>query len=305
MRPSESSITENVDARDRADTRGEPVEPVEEVDHVHDGDDPEHGQRHADPRRQRRATPTNGNVKLCDPDAEAGRDRGGEHLPAELLPPGEAAEVVDRADRRRDRRAEQDAAHPAAERQERERRARGCRGRARARRAAGSRAVARRASRGARRARGARQPADRRRQQQRRSPAPQRAPQTTSRWSSAESQTISAVLLRAVEAVSRVARGPGRCSRSRSGRGRSRRRRSARRDAASMDALDPLRRGDDRDQPNARRAASFTSFDRVRGRVAGREHRVEQDHVALARRRPAASRSTRPAAASPRRGTGR
>ena len=40
-------------ARDRGDARSEPVEPVEEVDHVHDRDDPDHGQRHPDPRRER------------------------------------------------------------------------------------------------------------------------------------------------------------------------------------------------------------------------------------------------------------
>src|SRR5205085_11352764 len=56
------------------------------------------------------------------PDTGAGRDRGGADLAAELLPPAQAAEVVDRPDCRRDRGAEQDAAHLAAERQERERR---------------------------------------------------------------------------------------------------------------------------------------------------------------------------------------
>ena len=57
-----------------------------------------------------------------DVHAEPGRDRGREHLAAELLPPVQDAEVVDRADRRRDGGAEQDAAQVAAERQERERR---------------------------------------------------------------------------------------------------------------------------------------------------------------------------------------
>ena len=67
-------------------------------------------------------TPDERERERVEPDAEADRDRGGEHLPAELLPPAEAAEVVDRADGRRDRSAEQNAAHLAAERQERERR---------------------------------------------------------------------------------------------------------------------------------------------------------------------------------------
>ena len=56
-------------------------------------------------------TPRSGNVKLVDPDAEADGDRRGDELAAELLPPAQAAEVVDRADGRRDRGAEQEAAH--------------------------------------------------------------------------------------------------------------------------------------------------------------------------------------------------
>ena len=66
--------------------------------------------------------PRNGNVKRCDPDAEADRDRGRSDLAAELLPPAQPAEVVDRADRRRDRGAEQEPAHLAREVEERERR---------------------------------------------------------------------------------------------------------------------------------------------------------------------------------------
>ena len=45
------------------------------------------------------------------PDAEPAEDRGGDDLAAELLPPAEAAEVVDGADGRRDGGAEQDPAH--------------------------------------------------------------------------------------------------------------------------------------------------------------------------------------------------
>jgi hypothetical protein len=45
-----------------------------------------------------------------DADAEADRDAGGGELAAELAPPGQSTEVVDRADGGRDRGAEQDAA---------------------------------------------------------------------------------------------------------------------------------------------------------------------------------------------------
>jgi hypothetical protein len=60
--------------------------------------------------------------EAVDPDAEAGRDRGGRDLAAELLPPDEAAEVVDRAHGGRDGHAQQQALRLAPERQERERR---------------------------------------------------------------------------------------------------------------------------------------------------------------------------------------
>ena len=45
--------------------------------------------------------------------------------------------------------------------------------------------------------------------------------------------------------------------------------------------LMPFGRGDDRDQAHARCAGVLDELDRMRGRVAGREHRVEQDHVAI------------------------
>ena len=67
-------------------------------------------------------TPTNGNVKWWIQTPNMHGIDAASDLPAELLPPAQAAEVVDRADRRRDRGAEQDPAHLAAERQERERR---------------------------------------------------------------------------------------------------------------------------------------------------------------------------------------
>ena len=96
------------DAGDPADAGGEAVHPVEEVDHVHDGDDPENGQRHTDRRRKvHRAEEREREV--VDPDAEEKWDRRGDELPGELAPRREHAEVVDRADHGRDRRAEQ---HP-------------------------------------------------------------------------------------------------------------------------------------------------------------------------------------------------
>ena len=109
------------DPGDRADPGGEAVEPVEQVDHVHDRDDPEHGQGHTHPLRQR-VHSEDREREAVHPDPEAGRNRRGGELAGELLPPGEAAEIVDRADRGRDRGAEQQAAGLRAERQEGERR---------------------------------------------------------------------------------------------------------------------------------------------------------------------------------------
>ena len=56
------------------------------------------------------------------PDAEADGDRRGGDLADELLPPVEAAEIVDRADDRRHGRAEEEAARLVREVEERERR---------------------------------------------------------------------------------------------------------------------------------------------------------------------------------------
>ncbi len=64
----------------------------------------------------------NGKREALDPDPEAGRDRGGDELPAQLLPPAETAEVVDRADRGRDCRPQQEAAHVSVQVEEGERR---------------------------------------------------------------------------------------------------------------------------------------------------------------------------------------
>ena len=43
----------------------------------------------------------------------------------------------------------------------------------------------------------------------------------------------------------------------------------------------PFGRRDDREQPDARRARVLDELHGVHGRVAGREHRVEQDHLAV------------------------
>jgi hypothetical protein len=56
-----------------------------------------------------------------DPDPEADRDARRDELAAELLPPAQAAEVVDRADGRRHGGAEQQAAHAPVELEKRER----------------------------------------------------------------------------------------------------------------------------------------------------------------------------------------
>ena len=56
-------------------------------------------------------TPSDREREAVDPDAEADGDRRREDLAAELLPPAQSAEVVDRADGRRDRGAEQQPAH--------------------------------------------------------------------------------------------------------------------------------------------------------------------------------------------------
>ena len=109
------------DARDRADAGGEPVHPVEEVDHVHHRHDPDDRERHADPRRHVDGAEER-QREVVDPDAERRRDRGGQHLAGQLHDRRQPAEVVDRADDAGDCGAEQDAAHLAREIEERERR---------------------------------------------------------------------------------------------------------------------------------------------------------------------------------------
>ena len=70
----------------------------------------------------RACTPISGKVNVCTQTPKPVGIAAASDLPAELLPPRQAAEVVDRADGRRHGRAEQDAAQLAAQRQERERR---------------------------------------------------------------------------------------------------------------------------------------------------------------------------------------
>ena len=108
-------------AGDRAHARGETVEPVEEVDHVHDGDDPDHRHRHADPcghlvhADEREALHVHAEAER--------RDRGREQLAAELLPPVQArgSRRPRRPSSRRPRRARTPRIAP-LERQERDRR---------------------------------------------------------------------------------------------------------------------------------------------------------------------------------------
>ena len=69
--PSESAITANVPPAIAAHAGGEPVEAVEEVDHVHHRDDPDHGQRRPDPRRQV-VDAEEREREVVDPDAEDG-----------------------------------------------------------------------------------------------------------------------------------------------------------------------------------------------------------------------------------------
>jgi hypothetical protein len=93
------------EGRDRRHARGEAVEPVEEVDHVHDRDDPEDREGHPDPVRQR-VDAEDREREAVHPNPEAHRYRCGCDLAAELLPPPQSAEVVDRTDGRRNGCAE-------------------------------------------------------------------------------------------------------------------------------------------------------------------------------------------------------
>ena len=86
----------------------QPVQPVEEVDHVHDRDDPEHRQRDADRGRQVDGADER-KREVVDPDAEERRNRSRDHLAGQLPAGLQHPEVVDRADGRRHRRPEHDA----------------------------------------------------------------------------------------------------------------------------------------------------------------------------------------------------
>ncbi len=66
--------------------------------------------------------PTNGNVKRSTQIPNATGITAATSCPAELLPPEEPAGVVERADHRRDRGAEEEPAHLLLDREERERR---------------------------------------------------------------------------------------------------------------------------------------------------------------------------------------
>ena len=108
-------------AGDRTDPRGETIHPVEEIDHVHDRDDPDEGQGDADPDGEV-LDAEEGEREAVDRDPEADRDRGGEALAPELRPPVQAAEVVDDPDTGRDRGSEQDSPVRPVQLQEGERR---------------------------------------------------------------------------------------------------------------------------------------------------------------------------------------
>src|SRR2546423_589569 len=79
--------------------------PAEEVDKVQDRDDRDERRRSAEPLGHC-VHAYEGEREAVDPDAEPDGHGRGEDLAAELLPPAEAAEVVDRAHRDGDRRAE-------------------------------------------------------------------------------------------------------------------------------------------------------------------------------------------------------
>ena len=274
--PSERAITAKVDAGDRAHARCEPVHAVEEVDHVHDGDDPHHRHRHSDPARNvDRADERE--REMVDPDAERRRDRSRENLARELRQRSEAAEVVDGADDAGDGGAEQDAAHLAREVEEGERRHED---------ADEDREPAEPRDRSPVEPPLVRvvddpeqpgHPADSGRQERRRSGV--RSQRRRGPPGCPEARSSPPTSCRTGGRLRR--RGPARCSRSRSARGRS--------TATTIDtsgwsrwiraipsgaAISAIRRTE-------RGARLLHRRDRGGRRVAGREHRVEQDHVAV------------------------
>ena len=120
-RPSESAITQNVPPEIAQTPAARPSSPSRKLTMFMIATIQSDRQRDPDPLRQR-VHAEDREREAVHPDPEAGRDRGGGDLAAELLPPDEAAEVVDRADRRRDGHPEQQALRLAPERQEGERR---------------------------------------------------------------------------------------------------------------------------------------------------------------------------------------
>ena len=204
--PRERSITRERERRDRADARGEAVEPVEEVDHVHHGDDPDDRQR--DPDRLRQVLHAEQREReAVHPDAEASTTiAAAATWPASFShqrrprKSSTAPTVVATAAPSRM------PAHLAVELAGTRAPGRRSRGRARARRAGARRAVSSggRPRRGRRRRAGGpcRRP---RASAGRRSPRAIRAPQRTSRWLGELVPDHGRRLLRAVEAISRVA----------------------------------------------------------------------------------------------------
>ncbi len=96
------------DRGDHADAGGEPVDAVEEVDHVGDGDDPEHGQR-IGPAVQLEAA-EEGQRQVLHPHPLQHRDQRGGDLAEELRQRRQVVDVVEEADRRHRHAADQDRA---------------------------------------------------------------------------------------------------------------------------------------------------------------------------------------------------
>jgi hypothetical protein len=96
------------DTRDPANTRSESVEAVQEVDHVHDRDDPDEREQNRQPVRQGLDAEER-ECEAVDVDAEVDRDRRRRDLTAELPPPGKPAEVVHHSHSGRNGGPEEDA----------------------------------------------------------------------------------------------------------------------------------------------------------------------------------------------------
>ena len=228
----------------------------------------------------RSTAPRNGKREVVDPDAERRRDRRREHLARRASAPVEAAEVVDRADDAAPRRRR---AGCRASRRERSRNASDGTRMPRKIASPPSRGIGRRLSaalvRAVDDAEQARHAADGRRQQDDDRRTRSRAPVEDLRVVAQLVEHAPSTSCRTAGRLRR--RGPGRCSPSRSARGRS----TATtietsgwsrwmRSIPSGAAISAISRTDVG-------ARALDRLDRGRRRVAGREHRVEQDHVAL------------------------